>query len=269
MRARVRGRASRARRASVLAALLVNAAHAYAPPATRRPRRAPGVTVAKYRGPKQEMDYLDVLADGSDAWRLDDDIIGTLNRGGVGVIPTDTSYSFVARVDSKAAVQRLLALKGDENRKKPLALLCADLGTIDEYTRYTSKRTFKLLKAALPGPYTMILPASEALPRMIYKGGARRWKRDTVGVRIPDDPVCAHILSQVDGPLFCSSVPTSDDGDQLVCRLPLEGDAQTWCALVDFVVDAGARPIEGSTVYDLASDDAPAILREGLGPPVH
>ncbi|KAH8095874.1 L-threonylcarbamoyladenylate synthase [Aureococcus anophagefferens] len=194
------------RRPSVLAALLVNAAHAYAPPATRRPRRAPGVTVAKYRGPKQEMDYLDVLADGSDAWRLDDDIIGTLNRGGVGVIPTDTSYSFVA-------------------------------------------------------------PSGAA--RMIYKGGARRWKRDTVGVRIPDDPVCAHILSQVDGPLFCSSVPTSDDGDQLVCRLPLEGDAQTWCALVDFVVDAGARPIEGSTVYDLASDDAPAILREGLGPPVH
>ncbi|KAH8056722.1 L-threonylcarbamoyladenylate synthase [Aureococcus anophagefferens] len=195
------------------------------------------------------MDYLDVLADGSDAWRLDDDIIGTLNRGGVGVIPTDTSYSFVARVDSKAAVQRLLALKGDENRKKPLSLLCADLGTIDEYTRYTSKRTFKLLKAALPGPYTMILPASEALPRMIYKGGARRWKRDTVGVRIPDDPVCAHILSQVDGPSSARPCRRRTTATSSSAACPSRATRRPG-ALVDFVVDAGARPIEGSTVYD-------------------
>ena len=243
--------------------------------ASRRGRsaRRSGSDVAGKRrqgkgGPKQDLDYVEVLEDGSDAWRAAR-VADVLRQGGVGVIPTDTSYSFVCRVDSKAAVQRLLALKGEQDRKKPLALLCGDLATIDAYTRYTSKVTFKLLRRALPGPYTFILPASDALPRVIYKDGTRRWKRDTVGVRIPDDPVCRLLLDELDGPLFCSSVPTSDDGDQLVCRLPLEDDdgkAQSWCALVDFVVDAGTRPVEGSTIYDLAAGDGPVVTREGLGP---
>ena len=109
---------------------------------------------------------------------------------------------------------------------------------------------------------------------MVYKNGKRQWKRVTVGVRMPDDPVCRSLLDDLDFPLFCSSVPTSDDGDQLVCRLPLEDDAsRNWCDMVDFVVDAGARPTEGSTIYDLTgsydlTDDGPLLLREGLGPPL-
>ena len=88
------------------------------------------------------------------------------------------------------------------------------------------------------------------------------------GVRVPADAVCAAILDALDGePLFCSSVPVSEDGDQLVCHGPLDVEG-SWCSLVDFVVDAGPRPIEGSTIYDLAADDGPTLVRERLGPPI-
>ena len=62
-------------------------------------------------------------------------------------------------------------------------------------------------------------------------------------------------------------MPVSEDGDQLVCHGPLDEDG-SWCSLVDFVVDAGPRPIEGSTIYDLAADDGPVLVRERLGPPI-
>lgn len=89
------------------------------------------VAPLNYKTTQVEMDYLELQEDGSDSWRAAG-VLETLREGGVGVIPTDTSYSFVARVDDKRAVQRLLALKGSEDEKKPLSLLCADLGTIDE-----------------------------------------------------------------------------------------------------------------------------------------
>ena len=146
--------------------------------------------------------------------------------------------------------------------------MCRDLAAIDQYTRYQSRTIFKVLKKALPGPYTFVLPASEHLPRVLLKNGKRQWKRNTVGVRVPADAVCAAILDALDGePLFCSSVPVSEDGDQLVCHGPLDVEG-SWCSLVDFVVDAGPRPIEGSTIYDLAADDGPVLVRERLGPPI-
>mmetsp|Transcript_26902 Transcript_26902/g.80645 ORF Transcript_26902/g.80645 Transcript_26902/m.80645 type:complete len:264 (+) Transcript_26902:180-971(+) len=229
---------------------------------------ATGLAAGKRRRKPAAPNYLELL-DGADAAWQCGEIIETINRGGVGVLPTDTGYAFVARVDSKDAVARLLEIKGDAHRKKPLALLCRDLATIDTYTRFSSRAIFKVLKRALPGPYTFILPASEALPRQLLKNGKRQWKRNTVGVRIPADDVCAAVLAAVDAPLFCSSVPVVETDDdeylQLVCAGPLEGDHGGWCSLVDFVVDAGARPVEGSTIYDL-SGDASELVRERMGP---
>ena len=230
------------------------------------------LAAAKRRKPSKPKtsapDYIDILPDSDDvAWQCES-VVATLKSGGVGVIPTDTGYAFCARVNEKDAVRRLLDIKGADSGKKPLALLCRDLASIDMYTRYQSRTIFKVLKKALPGPYTFVLPASEHLPRVLLKNGKRQWKRNTVGVRVPADAVCAAILEALDGePLFCSSVPVSEDGDQLVCHGPLDEDG-SWCSLVDFVVDAGPRPIEGSTMYDLASDDGPVLVRERLGPPI-
>ena len=177
------------------------------------------------------------------------------------MIPTDTGYAFCARVNEKDAVRRLLDIKGADSGKKPLALLCRDLASIDMYTRYQSRTIFKVLKKALPGPYTFVLPASGAFAARAPQERqapveAEHGRRARAGRRrLRGDPRGA-----LDGePLFCSSVPVSEDGDQLVCHGPLDVEG-SWCSLVDFVVDAGPRPIEGSTIYDLAADDGPILV---------
>ncbi len=213
--------------------------------------------------------YVEVAADGSDMWRADE-VIEILAGGGCGVVPTDTSYSFVTPLSSKRGAQRVVELKGASHTKKPLSLLCRSLADVDRYTSGMDRDTFKMLRANLPGPFTFILRASSWLPKGYYKDG-RSWKRGTVGVRIPDDDVCRALLERLDEPLLCSTVPTEEDGSQLACRAPLEGEeSSAWCDGVDFVLDAGDRPIDGSTVYDLSESDygggvAPALVRQGLG----
>jgi tRNA threonylcarbamoyl adenosine modification protein (Sua5/YciO/YrdC/YwlC family) len=219
------------------------------------------------RASRQPTQFLEVQADGSDMWRASG-AIEALERGGCGVLPTDVSYSFVAPLSSKDGTKRILALKGARGEKKPLSLLCRSLADVEEYTKGVTREGFKLLKSALPGPFTFIMPASASLPRGIYKDGARQWKRDTVGVRMPDDPVCLAVLEALDEPLLCSTVPTGEAGDQLACSYPLEGsESASWCTEVDFVLDGGPRPSDGSTVYDLSGDpaDGLVLVREGLG----
>lgn len=182
--------------------------------------------------------------------------------------PNTAPCSFVTPISSKAGAQRILEFKGASSEKKPLSILCRSLGDIEHYTKGMTREGFKMLRAHLPGAFTFIVPASQHLPKGLYKDGKRAWKRDSVGVRIPDDPVCAAVLAELDEPLLCSSVPTTEDGDQLICnRLPLDGHGSaSWCNRVDFVLDAGQRPSDGSSVYDLTGDEGDIVLvREGLG----
>lgn len=236
----------------------------------RLPRVAPRHTRARVatsmgRGTKSKSsqattDYYTILSDGSDAWRADG-AVDILSRGGCGVLPTDTGYAFVTRVTSREGVERILRIKDPDGQKKPLSLICPSLSTVDTYTLGIDRNIFKLLKRKLPGPYTFILPASAELPKMIYKDG-KKWKRKTIGIRIPDDPCLDAFLSQSDEPLLCSSVPATADGVQMICDAQRDGEA--WCQQVDFIVDAGERPADGSTVWDLTEEE-PVLVRAGLG----
>ena len=223
--------------------------------------------------------YVEVEEDGSDAWRCAD-VTDILRRGGVGCLPTDTGYGFVTPIDSKAGLERILKMKGYLGCKKPLSLLCNDLATIDQYCYGIDRQTFKFLKSAFPGPYTIILPASSQLPKMMFldsKGGKHSWARKSLGVRMPDDPVLRYVQEELGGiPLLVSSVPNEsfddldeedgEDGDIIgvaqlqSCRIDY---GSSWCSQVDFVVDGGERPVEGSTIYDLTGE--PQLLRQGLG----
>jgi tRNA threonylcarbamoyl adenosine modification protein (Sua5/YciO/YrdC/YwlC family) len=235
-------------------------------------RKAPG-------GGKAEVAYTVLEEDGSDVWRADD-AVAAIRSGGVGVIPTDTGYSFITAVSSKEGVSRILKLKGVSNGRKPLSLLCRDLATIQEYALGIDKTKYKMLRSYLPGPYTFILRASPALPKMVYHDGKRQWKRSEIGVRVPDDTVCAHLLEQLEEPLLCSTVPlgyTTDAEDDLRDEVDVYPEAQvalfcdvaaigdTWCKEVDFVIDAGPRPSDGSTICDMREEE-PVLLRQGIGP---
>ena len=229
----------------------------------------------------EETLYIECESDGSDAWRCQA-ITDILRRGGVGCLPTDTGYGFVTTIDSKVGLERILKMKGYLGCKKPLSLLCNDLSTIDQYCYGIDKQTFKILKAAFPGPYTIILPASSQLPKMMFldnKGGKHSWSRKSLGVRMPDDPVLRYVQEELGGtPLLVSSLPNDpnddlgeedEDDDDFIgaaqlqsCRIDY---GSNWCAQVDFVVDGGERPVEGSTIYDLTMTGEPKLLREGLG----
>ena len=146
----------------------------------------------------------------TDLYKLES-IVEVLRAGGVGVIPTDTCYSFVTSLSSREGLERLMRLKGISGQKKPLSLLCKDVSTIAKYTTALTdqKWVFKLLKSSLPGPFTFILPASKEVPKLILENErhVRRWKRKEIGVRLPDDAICEYILGATDEPLLCGSVP--------------------------------------------------------------
>ena len=193
----------------------------------------------------------------------------------MGILPTDTLTAIVCDVEDRAAVARLYAIKEVANPlKKPLSLLCRGLDDVAKFTTGLppggggpgAPNLFRIANAVLPGPYTLILPASKALPKacILDKRGAPVCKlRRTVGVRLPAHPVTAALLSRLSRPLLCTSVDWAMD--------TLAGTRARQAAKLDFVVAVdslhrGDTPVtpQPSTVIDL-STGMPRLLRQGAG----
>lgn len=214
----------------------------------------------------------------------------------MGIIPTDTCYSFVTLMNNAQGIRRILKLKS-EGMKKPLSLLCKDIATISKYSSNISdqKWVFKILKSSLPGPYTIILPSSKEVPSVLvdHNKHMRRWKRREIGVRIPQDDVCSFLTQSLDLPLISGSVPEfrededisdlgrviSDESYTTEDKMLLDSNGWgsshesswmgRWLQDVDFIVDNGFRggshADDGrSTVLDLTSGEA-VVLRQGRG----
>jgi len=224
----------------------------------------------KYKAPSRlvtQTEYIQIQENGEDAWKTMD-VVDLLNQGGVGVVPTDTGYGFVTPLNSKAGIERMLRIKGLHQCKKPMSLLCGDMSTINNYCNGVSKNIFKILKKNLPGAYTFILPAKSTLPNGIIfdsKGDKHSWKRETLGVRMPNDPVLRYLQDELldSTPLLVSSLPVNEEEENQLLNCGID-DAASWCNDVDFIVDAGRRPSDGSTVFDMTENE-PQLLREGLG----
>lgn len=198
--------------------------------------------------------YLQIDGEYPELWRLDA-VARAVREGGLGVIPTDTVYAFVCGIGSKRAIERLYRVK-ELDQKKPLSILCQDLRAVSEYTRGIPTSAYRAMKRCLPGPYTFILKASSQVPRIMLR------KRRTVGVRVPDDDICAALLQALDEPLLCSSVRTKDDS---FWNDPAQ-ISDEFGKRLDFVVDGGERLAEPSTVIDLTGRVA-EVIREGKGDP--
>eukprot|EP01025_Chloroclados_australasicus_P068706 TRINITY_DN9565_c1_g1_i2.p2 TRINITY_DN9565_c1_g1~~TRINITY_DN9565_c1_g1_i2.p2 ORF type:complete len:220 (-),score=2.65 TRINITY_DN9565_c1_g1_i2:16-675(-) len=154
---------------------------------------------SKYRqqgahsNPSSEPLYVEVQEDGSDSWRLEP-VIELLKNGGVGIIPTDSYPALVCSLNNLGAVQRLYNIK-DISPKKPLSILCKDFRDINKYTLGFpaanlpgQQDMFRIMKQVLPGPYTIILPASKEMPKQVLDGSRHKTKsRKQVGVRMPND----------------------------------------------------------------------------------
>ena len=175
-----------------------------------------------------------------------------LRDGGVIVYPTDTVYGLGCDITSKHAVERIVRIKG-RDPKKPMSFVCSDLTHISRYAR-VSNFAYRILKRFLPGPYTFVLESSREVPKMLLT------KQRTVGIRIPDHPVCLALVAELGNPILSTSANPS--GAEPL-NIPLEiRDALG--SQVDLILECGVLPRVPSTVVSLVGDRV-EVLRDGAG----
>lgn len=183
-------------------------------------------------------------------------VIDTLQRGGVIVFPTDGVYSFGCDLMQPKALERLARIKGNKLANSDFSVIFYDLSHLADYTKQVDTPTYKLLKRALPGPYTFILRANNTVPRLFQS------KKKTIGIRIPDHNIPRLIAQELGHPLVATSV--HDDDEILEYTTDPELIAEKYEKQVDLVIDGGMGGREASTVVDL-TEETPQVLREGSG----
>ena len=177
-----------------------------------------------------------------------------VERGGVAAIPTDSSYALACHLDDKAAAERLRRLRGVDARHH-LTLLCRDLSEVASYAR-VDNRQYRLLKTATPGPFTFILEATKEVPRRVSHPSRR-----TIGLRVPDHPVTRALLDLLGQPLLATTLIAPGESEPMNDPVQIRERFQH---SVDAIVDAGACPMQPTTVVDL-SVDPPQLVRQGRG----
>ncbi len=190
--------------------------------------------------------------------RLLKQAVALLARGGIAAVPTDSSYALVCHIDDKAAADSLRRIRGVDD-KHHLTLLCRDLSELANYAR-VDNRQFRLLKAATPGPYTFILEASKEVPRRLSHPA-----RKTIGLRVPDHKVLQALLELHGAPLLATTLIPPGQSEPLNDAHDIREQMEHVLAAV---VDAGACPLEPTTVIDLTAmgqgGDA-VVVRQGRG----
>ncbi len=188
--------------------------------------------------------------------RLLKQAVQILHGGGVAAIPTDSSYALVCHLDDKAAAEALRRIRGVDD-KHHLTLLCRDLSELASYARVDNKQ-YRLLKLGTPGPFTFILEATKEVPRRLSHPSRR-----TIGLRVPDHAVTQALLEQLGQPLIATTLIAPGETEPMNEPHEIRDRFQK---LLQAVVDAGACPMQPTTVVDLTGD-TPVLVRSGRGDP--
>jgi tRNA threonylcarbamoyl adenosine modification protein (Sua5/YciO/YrdC/YwlC family) len=186
--------------------------------------------------------------------RLITAITESLSTGGVIVYPTDTLYGLGCDIFKKSAIDRICRIKNIDPQKSQLSFICHDLSDLSRYTKSISTPLYRLLKSYLPGPYTFILPASKEVPKLLKS------RKDTVGLRIPDNTIARTIVKELGRPILSTSLP----GTMVEEYTDPEYIHEKFGKLVDIVVDGGMGGTTPSTVID-CTNDTPILIRQGAG----
>jgi len=177
-----------------------------------------------------------------------------LRGGGIGAYPTDSCYAIGCLPGDKQALERIRFIRRLDDDHN-LTLICADLSDLGVLARVDNS-AFRLMRSLVPGPYTFLLPASRDVPRRL-----RHPKRKTIGLRVPADNVARGLLTELGGPLMTTSLVLPDDDYPLSDPVDIREHLDH---ALDFIIDAGARALEQSTVLDLSGPE-PRLVRQGLG----
>ena len=182
-------------------------------------------------------------------------IVKVLKDGGLIIYPSDTVYSLGCDITKTRALERLAKLKGVKLEKANFSFICEDLSNLSDYVKQIDTATFKLLKRALPGPYTFILPGNNNLPT-VFK------KKKEVGIRVPDHAIIQAIVHELGNPIVSTSI--KDEDEVIEYTTDPELIYEKWQQMVDIVIDGGYGGNIPSTVIDLTGDE-PTLIREGKG----
>ena len=186
--------------------------------------------------------------------RLIKQVTECLKNGGVIIYPTDTIYGLGCDINQPRAVEKICKIKNVDPQKAQLSFICRDLSHLSDYTKTIDTPLYRILKSYLPGPYTFILPASKQVPKILQS------RKSTVGLRIPDNKICQHILDELGHPILSASLP----GEMVEEYTDPEVMYENFRNEVDYVIDGGIGGMTPSTVVDCTGDE-PVLIREGLG----
>ena len=186
--------------------------------------------------------------------RLIKQICECLKDGGLIVYPTDTIYGLGCDINQHKAIDRICKIKNIDPQKAQLSFICRDLSHLSDYTKSIDTPLYRMLKNYLPGPYTFILPSSKQVPKILQS------KKSTVGIRVPDNIICQHILEELGNPILSASLP----GEMVEEYTDPEVIYENFGDKVDFVIDGGIGNMIPSTVVDCTTDEW-EIIRQGKG----
>ena len=181
-------------------------------------------------------------------------IIECLLDGGIIIYPTDTIYGLGCDIFQHKAVERISRIKQVDPAKAQMSFICHDLSDMSNYTKSISTPLYRMLKTSLPGPYTFILPASKMVPKILKS------KKDTIGLRVPDNNITRALVKELGHPILSTSLP----GEMVEEYTDPEIIYENFKNRVDIVVDGGIGGMIPSTVVDCTGDE-PVVIRQGLG----
>ncbi len=181
-------------------------------------------------------------------------IVETLQRGGVIIYPTDTIYGLGCDIFQHKAIEKICRIKKIDPHKARLSFICYDLSHLSDFSKQLSRPIYRLLKECLPGPYTFILPASKQVPRILQS------KKDTIGLRVPDNNIARSIVKELGRPILSASLP----GEAVEDYTDPEIMYENFMNEVDVVVNGGIGSTVPSTVIDCTQEE-PVLIRQGAG----
>ncbi|MFN3760467.1 MAG: L-threonylcarbamoyladenylate synthase [Algoriphagus aquaeductus] len=183
-------------------------------------------------------------------------IVDILRNGGIIIYPTDTVYGLGCDITNQKAVEKICKIKGINPKKHNFSFVCADLSNISHYTRVITKPVFKMMKKALPGPFTFILEASSQVPKILHSN------KKTVGIRVPNHGVPRAIVEELGQPILSTSI--YDEDEIVEYSTDPELIFEKYQNLVDVVIDGGYGSNVPSTILDCTGEEV-VVVREGLG----
>ena len=181
-------------------------------------------------------------------------VVDCLRSGGIIAYPTDTIYGLGCSIFNKDAIEKICAIKKVDPEKANLSFICADLSDLSFYAKSIDNSLFRILKKALPGPFTFILPASKEVPKILQS------RKKNIGLRIPDNLIAVAIIKTLGHPILSTSFP----GDEVEEYTDPEIIFENWGNQIDMVVDGGIGGITPSTVVDCTTDHY-EVIRQGAG----